>query len=124
MVSRVSRGRPKGSLGKQTKKLGITVPKDLDNDFEELATLTGVKKATLITNLLIDIHPHVKKSIEYSKLIRDHNMSLDDARKYFFNLLADFFEDVAGVVKDHEDDYSKHAQAQAIEQVKDERSED
>lgn len=90
-------GRPRGTGGK---KLGITIPYDLDNDFDELAELAGVKKATLITDLLINSQPHLKKSIEYHKLIKNHEMTLEDARKYFFNLLVDYQQGVTNAMRE------------------------
>lgn len=93
-------GRPKGTGGNAGKKLGITIPHDLDKDFDELAELTGVRKATLITDLLVNIQPHLQKSIEYSKLIKKHEMTLEDARKYFFNILADYQQGVTDAIRE------------------------
>lgn len=89
-------GRPKG----RGKKLGITIPHDLDKDFDELAELTGIKKSSLITNLLVNTQPHLQKSIEYHKLIKNHEMTVEDARTYFFNLLADYQESVTDAMRE------------------------
>lgn len=95
-----SRGRPKGSTGKAGKKLGITIPYDLDSDLDALVELTGSKKATLITDLLVSVQPHLKKSIEYAILIKRHEASLDDARKYFFNVLADYNQSLTDAIRE------------------------
>lgn len=92
--------RPKGTGGNAGKKIGITIPHDLDKDFDELAELTGVRKATLITDLLLNVQPHLQKSIEYSKLIKKHEMTLDDARKYFFGMLADYQQEVSDAIRE------------------------
>lgn len=92
--------RPKGTGGNAGKKLGITIPHSLDKDLDELSKLTGVKKATLITDLLVSVHPHLQKSIEYANLIRQHEASLDDARKYFFNVLVDYQQTVTDAIRE------------------------
>lgn len=98
------RGRPKGVSGKAGKKIGITIPHDLDKDFDELAELSGTKKATLITDFLVNIQPHLQTTIKYTKAIKAHEMNLEDARKYFFGMLADYNDMVSDAIREISND--------------------
>ncbi|MPX57222.1 hypothetical protein, partial [Moraxella catarrhalis] len=71
-----------------------------DRDFDMLSDITGVRKATLITDLLVNLQPHLQKSIEYAYLIKRHEASLEDARKYFFNMLADYNQSVTDAIRE------------------------
>lgn len=89
------KGRPAG----RGKKLGITIPHDLDSVFDELSELSGVPKATLIADYLVTVQPHFEKTVGYMRMLKNHEITLDDAKKFFFDMLADYNNQVSDAIR-------------------------
>lgn len=90
------RGRPKG----RGKKLGITIPEHLDKLLDEFSEISGKPKATLITEYLMVLEPMLSQNIDYYRKIRNNEVSKEDAKRYFFNMLADYNQNFSEVLRE------------------------
>lgn len=90
------RGRPRG----RGKKLGITIPEHLDKLLDEFSEISGKPKATLITEYLMVLEPMLSQNIDYYRKIRNNEVSKEDAKRYFFNMLADYNQNFSEVLRE------------------------
>lgn len=89
------RGRPRG----RGKKIGITIPERLDNLLNDFSELVEKPKATLITEYLMVLEPILLQNIEYYKKIKSNDLSQEEVKKYFFNMLADYNQNFSDVLR-------------------------
>lgn len=90
------RGRPKG----RGKKLGITISEHLDKLLDDFSEISGKPKATLITEYLMILEPMLSQNIDYYRKIRNNEVSNEDAKRYFFNMLADYNQNFSEVLRE------------------------
>lgn len=74
---------------KQKNRVNLTLDDDLYATLTKLSELTGTPKATIVSDFLADVKPHLDLSIDLIKKLKANRIQMTDARQIFNNLLAD-----------------------------------
>lgn len=86
---------------KQRNRVNLTLSDDLFETLSELSDLSGKPKATIIHELLDELVPQLKVSIDLIKKLKSNQIQMTDAKKTFIDMLmevGDVIHDVQGQV--------------------------
>lgn len=76
-------------MTKQKNRVYLTLSDDAYNTLTELAELSGTPRATIINELMDELVPQLKVSVDLIKKLRANEMQMADAKKVFIDLLSD-----------------------------------
>lgn len=76
-------------MQKQKNRVHLTLPDDVYNTLTELSELSGTPRATIITELMAEVIPQLKVSIELIKKLKANEMEMTEAKDVFINMLID-----------------------------------
>ena len=75
-------------MQKQRNRVNLTLSDDVFETLTELSELSGTPRATIIHELIEEVIPQLKVSIDLIKL-RANEMQMADAKKVFIDMLVD-----------------------------------
>ena len=76
-------------MQKQRNRVNLTLSDDVFETLTELSELSGTPRATIIHELIEEVIPQLKVSIDLIKKLKANQMQMSDAKNVFNNLLAD-----------------------------------
>ncbi|EKD1048565.1 hypothetical protein OQZ90_003121 [Listeria monocytogenes] len=76
-------------MQKQRNRVNLTLSDDVFDTLTELSELSGTPRATIIHELIEEVIPQLKVSIELIKKLRANEMQMADAKKVFIDMLMD-----------------------------------
>lgn len=77
-------------LPSQKPRLNLTLPDSLNDVISDLAELQGIPKTRVITEILMEIEPMLKQTVEALKAVKDNKQdALKIARDYAQNALLE-----------------------------------
>ena len=86
-------------MTKQRNRVNLTLDDELYQTLTELSELTGTPRATIIHELLNDVKPHIEKTLELAKLLKQEKIQMTDVQQFFYGMVADANEDIARAVR-------------------------
>ena len=86
-------------MQKQRNRVNLTLDDEIFNLLTELTSLSNKPKATIINELLADVKPHLKYSIELLSLLKDEKLTMSQAKTFFNRNLADVSEQTADLLR-------------------------
>ena len=87
-------------MQKQRNRVNLTLSDDVFDTLTELSELSGTPRATIIHELIEEVIPQLKVSIDLIKKLKANQMQMSDAKNVFNNLLADAGDLLADAHKD------------------------
>ena len=76
-------------MQKQRNRVNLTLSDDVFETLTELSELSGTPRATIIHELIEEVIPQLKVSIDLIKKLRANEMQMADAKKVFIDMLMD-----------------------------------
>ena len=76
-------------MQKQRNRVNLTLSDDVFETLTELSELSGTPRATIIHELIEEVIPQLKVSIDLIKKLRANEMQMADAKKVFIDMLVD-----------------------------------
>ena len=76
-------------MQKQRNRVNLTLSDDVFDTLTELSELSGTPRATIIHELIEEVIPQLKVSIDLIKKLRANEMQMTDAKKVFIDMLMD-----------------------------------
>ena len=86
-------------MQKQRNRVNLTLDDEIFNLLTELSSLSNKPKATIINELLADVKPQLKYSIELLSLLKDEKLTMSQAKTFFNRNLADVSEQTADLLR-------------------------
>ena len=86
-------------MQKQRNRVNLTLDDEIFNLLTELSSLSNKPKATIINELLADVKPQLKYSIELLSLLKDEKLTMSQAKTFFNRHLADVNEQTADLLR-------------------------
>ena len=76
-------------MQKQRNRVNLTLSDDVFETLTELSELSETPRATIIHELIEEVIPQLKVSIDLIKKLRANEMQMADAKKVFIDMLVD-----------------------------------